>query len=149
MLSHIEISLVGIAGCWSRFATTMGDCARMTRWLGALALAACSGEAAPTAPTAPTGMNPPAYAALGAAAQDGGAPLPASRGDGTMRVRVHDDRDQPVPCRLTFAGVGRTPTARFTTRDIGRDQQGGILAFDRAFLLDDAELELPVGEYDV
>ncbi|MCE9573083.1 MAG: CehA/McbA family metallohydrolase [Deltaproteobacteria bacterium] len=118
-------------------------------WLGALALAACSGEAAPTAPTAPTGMNPPAYAALGAATQDGGAPLPAPRGDGTLRVRVHDDRDQPVPCRLTFAGVGRTPTPRFTTTDIGREQQGGILAFDRAFLLDDAELELPVGEYDV
>jgi hypothetical protein len=82
------------------------------------------------------------------------APAPTAtvedlRGEGLLLVRIVDEAGHPIPARLTFVGVGRTPRPRFTTADIAREQPGAILAYDRAFVLGDARLRIPPGEYDV
>jgi hypothetical protein len=69
--------------------------------------------------------------------------------EGLLRVRVRDEAGKPLPARLTFVGVNGTLTPRFTRSDFGRDQPGGVLAYDRGFLVGDAELAVPVGQYDV
>lgn len=75
--------------------------------------------------------------------------VPAPRGRGTLVVQVRDEAGKPLPARLTFVGIDGTHTPSFTRADIGVDQPGGILAFDRAFILGDATLLVPRGSYQV
>ncbi len=73
-----------------------------------------------------------------------------SRGTGLVAIAVTDDAGVAIPCRLTFVGVKGTPGPRFTTTDIGREETGAIVAFDRAFVLaGPAEIVVPAGRYDV
>ena len=72
------------------------------------------------------------------------------RHDGLLWVDVLDERGLPLPARLTFRGVGETPTPEFTKVDIAREERGAVSAFDRAFVLrGEAELRVPPGTYDV
>jgi hypothetical protein len=65
---------------------------------------------------------------------------------GTLAVEVRDDRNGPLPARLTFRPVGDTPALSFTTIDIAREEAGAIAAFDRAFVQrGDADIRVPVG----
>ena len=69
---------------------------------------------------------------------------------GTVLVEVRDDAGAPVPARLTFRPVGDTPKPLFTTTDIGREEAGGVAAYDRVFVLrGDCELRIASGTYDV
>jgi hypothetical protein len=74
---------------------------------------------------------------------------PAPLGRGILVVQVRDDAGNAVPARLTFTGINGTRTPAFTRADIGVQQQGGILAFDRAFIVGDATLVVPTGSYEV
>lgn len=77
-------------------------------------------------------------------------PVPVSaHGTGTLAVRVRDDGGRPLAARLTFVGIRGTRTPAFTHADIGVEQPGGILAFDRAFIVGDAVLSVPPGDYEV
>jgi len=89
-------------------------------------------------------------AALEHALPDADAKVRARRHVGTVLVEIRDDADVPIPARLTFRSVGDTPKLYFTTIDIGREEVGGIAAYDRVFVLrGDCELHVPVGQYDV
>jgi hypothetical protein len=121
----------------------------------ALGAHGCSSSAPPAAPPVAIDaddpgdpMDPTELGALGVSLAMPLVPPPAPH-HGTLAVAVHDDAGQAVPCRLTFVAVGKTARPRFTTTDIGREEPGGILAFDRAFLLGDATLQIPVGTYNV
>src|SRR5262249_60648004 len=70
--------------------------------------------------------------------------------DGLLWVTITDERGEPLPARLTFRGDGDTPTPKFTVVDIGREEQGAIAAFDRAFVLrGNASVRVPPGAYRV
>ena len=75
--------------------------------------------------------------------------MPAPRGMGTLVVQIRDEAGYPIPARLTFLGVDGTRTPVFTRADIGIQQPGGILAFDRAFVVGGAALLVPAGSYEV
>ncbi len=69
---------------------------------------------------------------------------------GTIDVAVRDDNDTPIPARLTFLPIGDTPRVQFTTVDIGKDENGGVAAFDRVFVLrGEAEIRIAAGTYDI
>jgi len=74
----------------------------------------------------------------------------ARRETGTVLVEIRDDAGAPIPARLTFRPVGDTPKLFFTTTDIGREEVGGVAAYDRVFVLKgDCELRAPTGTYDI
>src|SRR5579859_5690028 len=69
----------------------------------------------------------------------------ARREVGTLLVEIRDDANAPIPARLTFRPVGETPKLFFTTTDIGREEVGGVAAYDRVFVLrGDCELRVPM-----
>ena len=88
---------------------------------------------------------------LSLAAIEYAAAKPRVRRDvGTVLIEVRDDGGAPVPARLTFRPVGDTAKPLFTTTDIGREEVGGIAAYDRVFVLrGDCELRVATGTYDV
>lgn len=118
----------------------------MRRWIFLAALAACSTEDSP----APPDLDLPATEPTSGAVIDV-LPLdmPTPRGMGTLVVQVRDEAGAPVPARLTFLGIDGTRSPAFTRRDIGVQQPGGILAFDRAFILGSATLLVPAGSYEI
>lgn len=73
----------------------------------------------------------------------------APHGMGTLAVRVRDDAGRSLAARLTFVGIHGTRSPAFTHTDIGVEQPGGILAFDRAFIVGDAVLSVPPGDYEI
>jgi hypothetical protein len=96
--------------------------------------------------------QPKSASVTAATARDGGADtvtptLPV--GAGNLVVRVRDDDGRPLPARLTFVGIHGTRTPVFTRTDVGVEQPGGVLAYDRAFIIGDASLDIPPGDYDV
>ncbi len=68
---------------------------------------------------------------------------------GTLEVRVRDELGTPIPARLTFLGMAGTKTPAFTSADVGLDQPGGVMAYNRAFIVDEATLAVPPGRYEV
>lgn len=91
-----------------------------------------------------------ALAAIEHALPDAIARPRARRNVGTVLVEVRDGTGTPIPARLTFRPVGDTPKLFFTTVDIGREEVGGVAAYDRVFVLrGDCELRVPSGTYDV
>ncbi len=70
--------------------------------------------------------------------------------DGLLWITVTDERGDKLPARLTFRGTGETATPEFTRIDIGREEEGAIAAFDRAFVLrGEARIRIAPGTYDV
>src|SRR5207248_185333 len=95
-------------------------------------------------------------ALVGALAVAVGAPSdppPQSRGpEGELAFDVRDGRTgEPIPCKLTFVGVGGTATPAFTRMDIGRAEGDGVIAaFDRVMSVGGQGLvHVPHGSYDV
>ncbi|MCX5745390.1 MAG: CehA/McbA family metallohydrolase, partial [Proteobacteria bacterium] len=64
-------------------------------------------------------------------------------------VHVHDELGQVIPARLTFVGMVGAHRPRFSHGDVGVDQPGGVVAYDRAFVVGDARIDVPTGAYDV
>jgi hypothetical protein len=110
------------------------------------ALAACSSHDRPEAPEL---SLPSAESTTGTAIDVSALDMPAPRGMGTLVVQVRDEQGRPVPARLTFRGIDGTHTPAFTRADIGVQQPGGVLAFDRAFIVQAATLLVPAGSYEV
>ena len=80
-----------------------------------------------------------------AATADAGVP----RGIARVAVRVRDPAGRVLPARLTFVGIGGTVTPAFTRADVGIDQPGGVLAYDRAFIGGEATLDVQAGRYEL
>ena len=71
--------------------------------------------------------------------------------DGHFGYDVRDAATgEPIPCKLTFVGVHGTPSPRFTSNDIGRQEGDAIAAWDRIMSSSgQGQIRLPAGEYDV
>jgi predicted metal-dependent phosphoesterase TrpH len=77
------------------------------------------------------------------------APETGPRGNLSFEV-VDAATRKPTPCRLTFIGLGKTPTPRFTNREIPLRIDGGIASYNRVFSLTGrGGLTLRHGSYDV
>jgi hypothetical protein len=70
---------------------------------------------------------------------------------GNLSFEVVDAANgRPIPARLTFIGTGKTPSPRFTNREIPIAIDGGIASYNRVFSLSGhGGLKIPHGIYDV
>lgn len=81
-------------------------------------------------------------------------PLPADGATipgGTLAFEVLDRATtQPIPCKLTFVGVGGTPRPRFADGEVPASIEGGIAVYSRVLsLAGRGSLRVPDGSYDV
>ena len=78
-------------------------------------------------------------------------PLPRLEPMGGLTFDVRDaDGDQLIPCKLTLLGADGTPTPKFTTNDIGKQEGDAIVAFNRVLSLKGVGVvPVPLGTYDV
>src|SRR5438046_1672395 len=97
-------------------------------------------------------MNEPLATAVLVALAATAFTAPARRPDGDLAFDVRDAATgAPMPCKLTFVGVGGTPTPTFTRIDIGRPEgDRTIAAYDRVMSADGRGIvRVPLGSYDV
>ena len=117
--------------------------------LGVLLLAAACSDKSPrptdasAAPSASATAGPPIASA-------GDVPSPPP-GDGLLHYRVIDTATgQPIPCKLTFLGVGNTLDPAFSRSDEPRQETRAVAAYNRLFSLSGTgTLKLPQGRYTV
>lgn len=76
---------------------------------------------------------------------------PPPRADGLLHFRVVDSAtQQPIPCKLTFLGVGNTLDPAFSRSDEPRQETRAIAAYNRVFSLSgEGSLKVPQGRYTV
>jgi hypothetical protein len=85
------------------------------------------------------------------------APKPAAPGipvlvpEGGLAFDVRDAKTgEAIPCKLTLVGVDGSPDPELTKIDIGREENGALLAFNRIMSLKGVgAVHVPFGSYDV
>jgi len=121
---------------------------RSSSLLVAWLLGACS-DAAPGVSSAGLAFSgvPPASAITTGSATSEAAPKP----DGLLHYRVVDAATHaPIPCKLTFLGVGNTLEPAFSRSDEPRQETRAIAAYNRVFSLGgEGSLKVPIGLYTV
>jgi hypothetical protein len=85
------------------------------------------------------------------AAKPPGRAMPVLAPEGGLAFDVRDAaNNEPIPCKLTFVGVDGSPDPAFTKVDIGREESGALLAFNRVMSLKGAgAVHVPFGTYDI
>lgn len=76
---------------------------------------------------------------------------PRSRPEAPLRYVVRDaDRRVPIPAKLTLIGVEGTPDPAFSNNDLGRQEAGAVLAYNRIFSISgEGSIAVPQGTYDI
>ena len=77
--------------------------------------------------------------------------VPVLTPEGGLSFDVRDAATgEPIPCKLTLVGVDGSPDPAFTKVDIGREESGALLAFNRIMSLKGVgAVHVPFGTYDV
>jgi hypothetical protein len=77
--------------------------------------------------------------------------LPMLVPEGGLTFDVRDAKTgEPIPCKLTLVGVDGSPDPELTKVDIGREESGALLAFNRVMSLrGSGAVHVPFGTYDV
>jgi hypothetical protein len=77
--------------------------------------------------------------------------IPVLTPEGGLSFDVRDAATgEPIPCKLTLVGAGGSPDPEFTRVDIGREESGALLAFNRIMSLKGTgAVHVPFGTYDV
>jgi hypothetical protein len=77
--------------------------------------------------------------------------LPQVRPEGGLSFDVRDAKTgELIPCKLTLVGVEGSPDPELTRVDIGREESGALLAFNRVMSLKGVgAVHVPFGTYDV
>jgi hypothetical protein len=88
---------------------------------------------------------------VSAAAKPIPAGLPVVAPEGGLSFDVRDAKTgESIPCKLTLVGVDGSPDPEFTKVDIGREESGALLAFNRIMSLKGiGAVHVPFGTYDV
>jgi hypothetical protein len=96
-----------------------------------------------------------AGARASSAAKSAAKPVPAGTPvltpEGGLSFDVRDaTTGEAIPCKLTLVGADGAPDPEFTKVDIGREESGALLAFNRVMSLKGAgAVHVPFGTYDV
>lgn len=83
------------------------------------------------------------------------APAPPARvqlrPEGVLSFDVRDAKTgEPIPCKLTLVGADNTPDPELTRNDIGREEAGAIVAYNRIMSIAGVgAAHVPFGSYDV